>query len=374
MSEKQTMRKVKLDQLSRKLIILLAVLLVVCIGLFVWIWSLTAERQQLKDEIAWLKANQDGVTEQVTPEAEPTDHPENADQPENVLEETPAKYFDIVETGDNACTITGYSGKELDVVIPAMIDGRQVTRIGEMAFYGQKITSVVIPGGVVDIENRAFERCDKMISVTIPETVISIGDHAFENCGKLTNVSIPASVEQIGSFAFSTCDRLKSVEFAEGLKSIGEEAFKGCHMENISLPQTLEEIGRGAFLNCYWLASVELPKGLETISEELFAECYKLGRVELPDTVKTIGSSAFSGCVSMKEAVIPDGVESIGKDAFAECDSLVVFVSRDSYAAKWAMDNDIDREYVEMDSVPVTPDAQPEGAPAGEAEAPEASN
>ena len=47
------------------------------------------------------------------------------------------------------------------------------------------------------------------------------------------------------------------------------------------------------------------------------------------------------------EVHIPDSVTNIGKDVFAECDALVIFTSRDSYAANWAKDNGIDCEYVE---------------------------
>lgn len=352
MSEKQSMRKTKLDQLSQKLMILLAVLVVVCIGLFVWIWSLTSERQQLREEIELLKAAQDGMAGQVLPGAEPTEQPEDVNQPEAELEETPAKYFDIVPTGDDACTITGYSGKDLDVVIPKEINGQRVTKIGRSAFYGEKVTSVVLPEGVTEIEEYAFADCDKLIDVTIPETVVLIGDYAFDSCDKLASVAIPGSVAEIGDFAFNDCYKLQSVEFAEGLLRLGEKAFNNCRMKTVRLPDTLTDIGRGAFINCMFLTTVELPKNLTAISEEMFNQCLDLASIELPPTVVSIGSSAFSNCVRLKEAHIPDSVQEIGRDAFAECDSLVVFVSRDSYAAKWAMDNDIDREYGDDEALP----------------------
>lgn len=354
MSEKKSGQSGK--RVAQKWIILSAVLAILCICLAVWNVSLMAERRQLRDDMAALKAGtqQEETTPDPVPEKETTGSEDEKEQ-EPALEETAARYFDMVETGENTCTITGYSGRDVDVVIPAEIDGRQVTKIGEKAFYDLKVTSVVIPEGVTEIEDRAFERCDKLTSVTIPETVAIIGAHAFENCSKLASVTIPASVTEIGDFAFNACMQLKSVEFAEGLQRIGEEAFNACHMESISLPDSLTEIGRGAFINCYFLKKVELPQGLTGLSEELFAECINLVSIELPETVADIGSSAFSGCARLKEVHIPDGVTSIGKDAFAECDALVVFVSRDSYAANWAMDNGVDREYVEAENPQETP-------------------
>lgn len=346
MSEKQ--RKQSEMRLSQKLMILSAVLIAVCIGLCVWNVSLLSDYRQIKKENARLAAavKQEEAPEAVKPDEELTgSEDEPAAEPE--LVETAARYFDMVPTGEDTCTITGYSGRDADVVIPAMIDGRRVTKIGDKAFYDLRVTSVVIPEGVTEIEERAFERCSKLTSVTIPETVVVIGAHAFESCSKLASVSIPGSVVEIGDYAFNGCNQLKSVEFAEGLQRIGEEAFNACHMESIRLPDTLTEIGRGAFINCYFLKTAELPQTLTGVTEELFAECINLASIELPGTVTDIGSSAFSGCARLMEVHIPDSVVSIGKDAFAECDALVVFVSRDSYAANWAKDNGIDREYVE---------------------------
>lgn len=345
----QEQRKQSEMRLSRKLIIFLAALIVVCIGLCVWNVSLLSDYRQLKKENARLTAavKPEEAPEVIVPEQESaTGKDEQEKEPE--LEETAARYFDMVETGEDTCTITGYSGRDVDVVIPAMIDGRRVTKIGDKAFYDLRVTSVVIPEGVTEIENRAFERCSKLTSVTIPETVVTIGEHAFESCSKLASVSIPGSVVEIGDYAFNGCNQLKSVEFAEGLQRIGEEAFNACHMESIRLPDTLMEIGSGAFINCYFLKTAELPQTLTGVSEEMFAECINLTSIELPETVTDIGSSAFSGCARLTEVHIPDSVTNIGKDAFAECDALVIFTSRDSYAANWAKDNGVDREYVEV--------------------------
>lgn len=365
MSEKQ--RKQSETRLSQKLIILSAVLIVICIGMCVWNVSLLSDYRQMKKENARLA---EAVKPDETPVSPVQDEvktgAEEEKEEEPVLVETAARYFDMVATGEKTCTITGYSGRDVDVVIPAEIDGRRVTKIGEKAFYGLKVTSVVIPEGVVAIEARAFERCSKLTSVTIPETVVSVGAHAFESCSKLTSVSIPGSVVEIGDFAFNGCNQLKSVEFAEGLQRIGEEAFNACHMESIHLPDTLTEIGKGAFINCYFLKTAELPHGLTAISEEMLTDCINLTSIELPETVTDIGSSAFSGCTRLKEVRIPDSVTAIGKDAFAECDALVVFVSRDSYAANWAKDNGIDREYVEAGNLQETPVPEETGAAEGE--------
>jgi len=72
---------------------------------------------------------------------------------------------------------------------------------------------VLIPNGVMGIENYAFSGRSGLTSVTIPNSVTSIGDNAFWNCYGLTSITIPDSVTSIGDSAFSGCSGLTSVTF-----------------------------------------------------------------------------------------------------------------------------------------------------------------
>jgi hypothetical protein len=68
-------------------------------------------------------------------------------------EATPAKNF---EFGDGI--ITGYSGDSKDVVIPAKINWKRVTSIGEEAFRRSQLTSVIIPNAACKIVYDSFDR------------------------------------------------------------------------------------------------------------------------------------------------------------------------------------------------------------------------
>jgi hypothetical protein len=68
------------------------------------------------------------------------------------------------------------------------------------AFHGLNITSIVIPEGVKEIRNGAFEECKELTSVKIPDSIEIIGNYAFYKCSALTKVDIPAKKIKYGSF------------------------------------------------------------------------------------------------------------------------------------------------------------------------------
>jgi hypothetical protein len=65
-----------------------------------------------------------------------------------------------------------------ELVIPATLWGEPVTAIGNNAFAGKQLSSVIIPDSVITIGNNAFAN-NYMRSVVIGRGVTSIADHAF---------------------------------------------------------------------------------------------------------------------------------------------------------------------------------------------------
>ena len=118
---------------------------------------------------------------------------------------------------DNASvTITDYPTTATGAIeIPAIIDGRSVTSIGAVAFYGcSSLISVIIPDSVELLGNSAFSGCSSLTSVSIPDNVTSIGSQVFYNCTSLTSVTIPDSVTSIENNAFYQCSSLTSIVVA----------------------------------------------------------------------------------------------------------------------------------------------------------------
>ena len=101
-----------------------------------------------------------------------------------------------------------YGCKLTSVVIP-----NGVTSIGEEAFRGCRLTNISIPDSVTSIGSAAFYDCVYLTSVTIGNGVTSLEKHTFYNCYRATNVTIPHSVKSIGSYVFRECNSLTSLQF-----------------------------------------------------------------------------------------------------------------------------------------------------------------
>ena len=283
----------------------------------------------------------------------------------------------------------GYDRSSSYVTIPSTITvaGKSYTvvSIGEKAFWkNDKLQSVTIEDGVLDIKMGAFYYCRYLRSVKLPATLKSVGSYAFWKSLSLSNIYIPASltdlsakafteggmsayevspdnpvyssedgimfnkdktellhfpakkqvesysipekVEKIGEFAFES-NQLNEVIFHDKLLSIDDYAFFLCEkLEKADVPNSVEFVGESAFSRCYNLKEAHLPEKLTAISPGLFEYGYKLEKVNIPSTVTSIGKSAFRYCWKMNDLRLPEGLVEIGDEAFNgwEMTSLVI--------------------------------------------------
>ena len=97
----------------------------------------------------------------------------------------------LYEVNNDTITITGLGTcSDTTIYIPAVIDEKPVTEIG----------------------NYAFLRCTSLTEIVIPEGVTSIGDSAFDGCDELTTVYYRGSKEQWDSIIGSNKDALTGVQ------------------------------------------------------------------------------------------------------------------------------------------------------------------
>ena len=252
--------------------------------------------------------------------------------------------------------------------------GENITKIGEYAFFGGNLKSIVIPNSVTSIEDHAFKNCFSLTSIELPNSVTSIGYNAFSGCTGLTSIEIPGSVTNIGISAFSYCTNLTSVTIGNSVAMIGVEAFRGCsRLVSIEIPNSVTSIGSTTFKDCTSLTSVTIGNGLKDISSTAFDGCNSLTKVALnsnaivskiytmyssivdlfgsqveeyilgenvaeigeyafygsdlksitiPNSVISIGGHAFSNCNNLTSVTIPESVTNIGSSAFSYCTNL----------------------------------------------------
>lgn len=183
--------------------------------------------------------------------------------------------------------------------------------------------NVVIPEGVTEIGDLAFQECESLKSVEIPSSVKKIGWHSFYGCKSLEGVVIPDSVTELITGAFKDCTSLKSVLIGSGVTELGWSAFYGCtSLESVNIPEGVTKIWEQVFFQCTSLKSVKIPSTVKKIDDGAFHDCTSLESVVIPDGVECIDCAVFSGCTSLKSVVIGSGVTEIEENAFHDCTSL----------------------------------------------------
>lgn len=134
--------------------------------------------------------------------------------------------FRYREQPDGTLIITGYSGNETSLVIPAEINGTAVSAIGESAFEDNTdLQTLELPGSVLEIGDYAFCGCTALNGVSFGEGLQSVGSGAFADCESLGSITLPSSLNTIGSYAFARCHSLVEAVLQNKDTEIGKDAF-----------------------------------------------------------------------------------------------------------------------------------------------------
>jgi hypothetical protein len=274
-----------------------------------------------------------------------------------MLAVTPASDFTYTTANDQVA-ITGYKGAATVVEIPASINSLPVTSIGDNAFEGKDLTSVMLPSGVTSIGYNAFYNCRSLASITLPSGVTDIGGFAFNMCTSLTTVSIPASVARMGDNPFVSCVSLTAISVSPdsaafgsrdgllytkdgtalisypagrqggfaiptGVTSVGNSAFRDCSgLTSVTIPDSVTYLGQAVFWNCGGLTSIFIPDSVSRTDTSVMTYCRNLRSARLSNSLTMLGSGFFSDCYKLTDVTIPAGVTVVGADTFDQCTSL----------------------------------------------------
>ena len=190
---------------------------------------------------------------------------------------------------DSTAKVTGWEHKSTSLSIPSSlkIKGkiRKVVAIAPRAFAKDEqgsITDIVLPKYLVEIGEEAFKGSD-VTSILMPNTVKSLGTHAFEDCKKLKEVTLSSSLTLIPMAAFRGCDALQELQVPASVTRIADLAFEASGLKEMELPMGVETVGAGAFYNCQQLEKLAFPNSLKKLGVCCFLYCNKLKSLTLPD-------------------------------------------------------------------------------------------
>lgn len=254
-----------------------------------------------------------------------------------LIESSQFEYFE----SNGEITITGYTGSELDVVIPDEIGGYPVTAIAEKAFQLNKtVRSFTIGSKIRSIGSCAFARCASLTNIYVDrgnpyyqsiDGVLYSGDGktllSYPTAKAYSSYPVASGTETIGERAFYSCKALTSLSFPDSMRSIGEYAFAWCTaVKTFDSGNGLQDTGKYSVYYCTALTTVRLGSGMKTIGEYTFYKCSRLANVDFGTSVREIGSCAFGGCSKITEIVLPDSVELVESAAFNSCSTAKTLV------------------------------------------------
>ena len=204
-------------------------------------------------------------------------------------------------------------------------------KIGDGAFGGYtSLTGITIPDSVTEIKFEAFSNCTGLTSITIPSSVTEIEGYAFFNCTGLTGINV--------------CDNNPYYSSINGVLFNKEKTsiilYPAGKTGTYTIPYSVTEIGMWAFAGTS-LTSITIPTKMTKIGIGAFSGCTELTSVTIPDSVTEIGYATFSFCLELAGITIPDSVTEIGRWAFFGCTKLTIHGKKDSYAEKYAKENNI---------------------------------
>ena len=225
------------------------------------------------------------------------------------------------------------------------------------------LVSLILPEGLVKIEELAFKDCSNLALLSLPSTLETIVGRTFYGCTSLSEIefpngndsfifgtdkalysaygarlvlycgipeepdatlefTVPAAVEVIGDYAFQG-SKITAISFESDatLKTIETDAFYECsRLTAIDIPDSVDSIeGECAFAYCESLANVGLPASLTELDCRMcFYHCKALTEIAIPEGVTVIGYSVFGDSV-LQTVTLPSTLEEIGEGAFHDC-------------------------------------------------------
>lgn len=160
-----------------------------------------------------------------------------------------------------------------------------VEKIGDSAFYGSKLKTINLGGGITNISNKPFYGAWNLtnINVITENDKYESENGILFNKGKTILIKYPPAI--INGEVY---------EIPNTVVEIGPQSFYRSQIKNVIIPSSVKKIGSESFFQCYNLEEVNLPEGLERIEWRALYGCHKIKTIVVPSSVTFIVGEAFN--------------------------------------------------------------------------------
>ncbi len=297
-------------------------------------------------------------------------------------------------------------------MIKKIVIGKDITTVGNYAFsYAQNVAAVEFEAGskLNTIGVLSFFNNPKLTSIVLPETVKNINSYAFGDCFALESVYVPQGTGFIYKTAFTNSDNVV-LNVAEGVYAHEFAVANGVKYEirefvytpvasgklsdtvewaryengelwitgtgampnftshkdqpwyttnnlikKIVIGKDITTVGNYAFCYAQNVTAVEFEEGskVKSIGVLSFFNNPKLKSIVLPETVASISAYAFGDCFALESVYVPQATGFIYKTAFVNSDKVVLNVAEGVYAHEFAVANGVKYETREFVYIPV---------------------
>ena len=266
--------------------------------------------------------------------------------------------------------------------VPAVVDGKTVTGLGNSCFEGcSELEELTIPSTVTFVDYYCFLGCNNLRVINGTEN-IEIVHHTYIQDTQIESLDLSGLRESQGGYPkslktvvlsnkleavpnFQDCEALETIVFngtvsewnrvektsrsfrnvpatyvtcsdgtsdISGAYSITSNGVLYC-LDSSSLPSVYEipseingiavkSFSNSCFEECYQFTSVVVPEGVTSFGWDTFRSCKNLVEISLPSTLKEWGPYAFLSCEKLESISIPSKIKSIPYAGFSGCSSL----------------------------------------------------
>jgi hypothetical protein len=209
--------------------------------------------------------------------------------------------------------ILQYHGDDIDVTVPAQINGTNVygldsfvfsrnvanknivrvilsegiRKIGLLAFLNSSIQEVVLPSTMQDVDGAGF-------SETIKQVTVNHNNPLFFD---IDGVLFSRKKKEMHLVYFPAGRTGSTYKVPDGTAYIDWLAFNASmNLKHVIMPDSVVSLNYSAFISCPNLSSVRLSQNIEELRESVFYNCPELNDVKVSRKIKTISPNAFSEC------------------------------------------------------------------------------